>query len=41
MILSYGDKRTESFAAGEFVRPFSGFAQQATKGWIFWLPRRA
>jgi proteic killer suppression protein len=31
MILSYGDERTESFAAGEFVRAFSGFAQQGYK----------
>ena len=31
MILSYRDKRTESFAAGEFVRAFSGFAQQGYK----------
>jgi proteic killer suppression protein len=31
MILSYCDKNTESFAKGEFVRAFSGFAQQAYK----------
>ncbi len=29
MILSYGDKRTERFAAGDHVREFSGFARQA------------
>lgn len=29
MIVSYRDKRTELFAAGEHVRAFSGFARQA------------
>lgn len=29
MILSYRNKRTEAFAAGEFVREFQGFAEQA------------
>ncbi len=29
MIVSYRDKRTERFAAGEHVRDFSGFARQA------------
>lgn len=29
MIVSYRDKRTERFAAGEHVREFSGFARQA------------
>ncbi|HEY9009792.1 MAG TPA: type II toxin-antitoxin system RelE/ParE family toxin [Devosia sp.] len=29
MIVSYGDRRTERFAAGEHVREFSGFARQA------------
>ncbi|MDO8360406.1 MAG: type II toxin-antitoxin system RelE/ParE family toxin [Devosia sp.] len=29
MIVSYRDKRTERFAAGEYVREFSGFARQA------------
>jgi toxin HigB-1 len=31
MILSYRDKRTEQFAAGEFVRAFQGFERQAEK----------
>ena len=31
MILSYRDRKTEQFAAGEFVRDFQGFAQQAEK----------
>jgi proteic killer suppression protein len=31
MILSYGDKRTEAFARGEFVREFQGFDRQAYK----------
>ena len=31
MIQSYGDKQTELFAAGEFVRQFQGFATQAYK----------
>jgi toxin HigB-1 len=30
MIVGYRDKRTERFAAGEFVRDFQGFA---TQGW--------
>lgn len=29
MILSYRDKRTERFAAGERIKEFSGFARQA------------
>jgi toxin HigB-1 len=29
MILSYRDKRTRTFAAGAFVRAFSGFGRQA------------
>ena len=29
MIVSFRDKRTECFAAGEYVREFSGFARQA------------
>ncbi|QAU46493.1 type II toxin-antitoxin system RelE/ParE family toxin [Bradyrhizobium guangzhouense] len=29
MIVSYGDKRTERFAAGQHVKEFSGFARQA------------
>jgi toxin HigB-1 len=29
MIVSYKDKRTERFAAGDHVREFSGFARQA------------
>ncbi|MDD1534263.1 MULTISPECIES: type II toxin-antitoxin system RelE/ParE family toxin [unclassified Bradyrhizobium] len=29
MIVSYRDKRTERFAAGQHVREFSGFARQA------------
>jgi len=29
MIVSYGDKRTERFAAGQRVKEFSGFARQA------------
>ena len=29
MIISYRDKRTQSFAAGKFVREFSGFVRQA------------
>lgn len=31
MILSYRDKRTETFANGEFVREFQGFDRQAWK----------
>ncbi len=31
MILSYRDKKTESFARGEFVRAFQGFEGQAAK----------
>jgi toxin HigB-1 len=31
MIVSYRDKKTERFAAGERVKEFSGFAQQAEK----------
>ncbi len=31
MILSYRDKRTERFAAGEFVAAFQGFELQASK----------
>jgi proteic killer suppression protein len=31
MILSYRDKRTEAFAAGEFVREFQGFELQGYK----------
>ncbi len=31
MILSYRDKRTASFAKGEWVAAFSGFDRQATK----------
>jgi proteic killer suppression protein len=29
MILSYGDKKTQAFAEGHFVREFQGFARQA------------
>lgn len=29
MIVSYRDRRTERFAAGEHIREFSGFARQA------------
>ena len=31
MIVSYRDKRTQKFAAGETVREFRAFAQQAEK----------
>ena len=31
MILSYGDRRTELFAAGEFVAAFQGFERQAAR----------
>jgi toxin HigB-1 len=31
MILSFGDKRTELFAKGEFVRAFQGFDRQGWK----------
>ncbi len=31
MILNYGDKRTEAFADGSFVREFQGFDRQAWK----------
>jgi proteic killer suppression protein len=31
IILGYRDKRTERFAAGEFVRALQGFAEQAAK----------
>lgn len=29
MIVSYGDRKTERFAAGDGVREFSGFSRQA------------
>jgi len=29
MIISFRDRRTERFARGDFIRAFSGFAQQA------------
>jgi toxin HigB-1 len=31
MILSFRDKRTAAFAAGEFIRQFQGFDRQAYK----------
>ena len=31
MILSYGDRDTERFAAGEYVSAFDGFERQAAK----------
>lgn len=31
MILSYRDKKTEAFAAGEFVKAFQGFEEQAAR----------
>jgi len=31
MILTYRDKKTEAFAAGEFVKAFQGFEGQAAK----------
>jgi proteic killer suppression protein len=31
MILNYRDRRTERFAAGETIKAFSGFTDQATK----------
>ena len=31
MILGYRDKRTEQFAAGDFVKAFQGFEDQAAK----------
>ena len=31
MIVGYKDKRTEMFAAGDFVAAFQGFEQQAAK----------
>ena len=31
MIVSFRDKRTEAFAAGEFVRAFQGFERQGWK----------
>lgn len=31
MILNYKDKKTERFAAGEFIRAFQGFEQQAAR----------
>ena len=31
MILSYRDRKTEQFAAGEFVRAFQGFEDQAAR----------
>ncbi|MBP1807618.1 type II toxin-antitoxin system RelE/ParE family toxin [Rubellimicrobium aerolatum] len=31
MILGYRDKKTERFAMGEFVKPFSGIEAQASK----------
>jgi len=32
MILSYRDKKTESFARGELVKAFQGFEDQAASG---------
>lgn len=31
MFLGYRDKRTEWFAAGEFIKAFQGFAEQAER----------
>lgn len=31
MIVGYRDRNTEAFAAGEFVREFAGFADQARR----------
>jgi len=31
MILSYADKKTEQFAAGAFIKAFSGFEDQAAR----------
>lgn len=31
MILSYGDKRSEQFSQGDFVKAFQGFEQQAAR----------
>lgn len=31
MILSYGDKKTEAFASGAFVKAFQGFEDQAAR----------
>lgn len=31
MILSYRDKKTEAFAAGEFVKAFQSFEEQAAR----------
>lgn len=31
MILSYREKKTETFASGEFVKAFQGFEDQAAK----------
>ena len=31
MIVSYGDKRTERFARGEFVKEFQSFASSARR----------
>ena len=31
MIIDYRDKKTEAFAAGEFVKAFQGFEQQAER----------
>ena len=31
MIIGYRDRRTESFADGDFIPAFQGFAQQAAK----------
>ena len=31
MILSYRDKKTEAFAAGELVKAFQGFEEQAAR----------
>ena len=31
MILSYGDKKTERFAGGEFIKAFQSFEDQATR----------
>ena len=31
MIIDYRDRKTEAFAAGQFVRAFQGFEDQATR----------
>jgi len=37
----YRDMRTERFAAGDRIREFESFKDQAESAWIFWRLRSA